>query len=122
MKFNSQYFCPDVLPDIQQNICSSSRRKTLKCILLDLDNAPIHNSPLSSEKIESATDQKARHLHSSLDLAQSNFVLFGDLKERLRGTSFIPGDDLIFAMRPLFSDIPEMVLEDVLTNWTARLS
>jgi hypothetical protein len=32
-KYNSECFCQHVIPDIQQNICSSSRRKTLKRIL-----------------------------------------------------------------------------------------
>jgi hypothetical protein len=36
MKYNSQYFCQHMSPDIQQNSCLSSRRKTLKDILLRL--------------------------------------------------------------------------------------
>jgi hypothetical protein len=48
-KYNSQYFCQHVIPDIhiQQNICSSGHRTTLNGILLYLDNAQAHNSRLS---------------------------------------------------------------------------
>jgi hypothetical protein len=60
MKYDSQSFCQYVIPDIQQAICSSSGRKTLKGILLHLDNAPRRNSQLSSEKIESAKAQRVR--------------------------------------------------------------
>jgi hypothetical protein len=62
MKNNSQYFCQNVILDNQQSICSSSPRKTLKGILLHLDNARAHNSRLSSEKIESAKAQRVPHL------------------------------------------------------------
>jgi hypothetical protein len=60
-KYNSQYFCQHIIPDIQQNICSSSRRNILKAILLHLGNAPAHNSQLSSENIESAKAQRGLH-------------------------------------------------------------
>jgi hypothetical protein len=39
MKCNSQYFRQYVIPNIQQNFCSSSRRKILNGILLHLGNA-----------------------------------------------------------------------------------
>jgi hypothetical protein len=63
MKYISQCFCQHVIPDIhiQQNICSSSRSKTLKDILLHLDNAPAHNSRLSSEKLAFAKAQSVTH-------------------------------------------------------------
>jgi hypothetical protein len=66
-KRNSQGFWRHVIPDFQQNICSSSRRKPLKGILLHLDNATVHNSQFSSEKIESAKTQRVLHPHYSLD-------------------------------------------------------
>jgi hypothetical protein len=60
-KYNSQSFCQHVILDIQQSICSSIRRKPLKGILWHLDNAPAHNSRLSSDKIESAKAQRVPH-------------------------------------------------------------
>jgi hypothetical protein len=69
MKYNSQYFCQHVILDthINQYICSSSRRKTLKEILLDLDNAPAHNSRVSSGKIESTQAHRVSHPRDSPD-------------------------------------------------------
>jgi hypothetical protein len=70
MKYNSQYFCQHVIPHIQQNICSSSRRKSLKDILLHLDKATAHNLRPSSEKIESAKAQRVPHAPYSPDQTQ----------------------------------------------------
>jgi histone-lysine N-methyltransferase SETMAR len=81
MKCNSQYFCQDVIPDLQQNIRSSSCRTTLKGLLLHLDNALAHNLRLSSEKIESAKAQRVPHSPYDPDLAPSDFFLFGYQKE-----------------------------------------
>jgi hypothetical protein len=91
-------------------------------ILLRLDNASDRDSRLSSEKIESAKAQRVPHLRYNPDRAPSNFFLFGYMKEKLRGTSFTARDDLIFAIRYIFSEIPEMVLKNVFTNWITRLS
>jgi hypothetical protein len=41
MKSNSQYTYEYVIADIRQNVCSSSRRKTLEDILLHLYNASV---------------------------------------------------------------------------------
>jgi hypothetical protein len=51
-----------------------------------------------------------------------NDFFFGYLKEKLHGISFTTSDDLPFAIWHIFSEIPEMVLKNVLTNWIARLS
>jgi histone-lysine N-methyltransferase SETMAR len=122
MKYNSEHFCRHVIPDIRQNIYSSSRIKTLKDILLHLDNAPVHNSRLSSEKIESTNPQRMPHPPYGPDRVPSDFFLFSYLRETLRRRSFSTSDDLIFAIRPIFSEIPEMGLKDVLTNWIAPLA
>jgi hypothetical protein len=91
-------------------------------ILLHLDNALDCDSRLSSEKIESAKAQRVLHLHYNPGRAPSNFFLFSYMKEKLRGTSFTARDDLIFAIWHIFSEIPEMVLKNVFTNWITRLS
>jgi hypothetical protein len=74
-----------MIPDIGQTICPLSRRKTLDGIFLHLDHAPVHNSRLSSEKIESAKVERVLHQPYSPDLALSDFFLFDYLKEQLRG-------------------------------------
>jgi hypothetical protein len=121
-KSNSQYFCQHVISDIQRNIWSSGRRKTLKDLFLRLDIAPSHNSPPFSEKIESANAQRAPHPRDSPASVPNGFFCFRSLKEKFRGTSFTKGDDLIFVVRQIFSDIPEMALKNVFTNWITRLS
>jgi hypothetical protein len=56
------------------------------------------------------------------DPTPSGFFLFDFLKENFRRTFFTMSDDLIFVIRQIFSEIPEMALEHVLTNWITRLS
>jgi hypothetical protein len=56
------------------------------------------------------------------DQRPSDFFLFRYLKEKLRGTSFTTSDDLIFGMRQVFSEIPEMALKNVFINWITTLS
>jgi hypothetical protein len=56
-----------IIPDIQQNICSSSHRQTLKRILLHFDNASAYSLRLSSEKIESTKAEILPHRPHSPD-------------------------------------------------------
>jgi hypothetical protein len=56
------------------------------------------------------------------DLAPSDSFFFVYLKEKLCGTSFTTNDDLIFAIRQIFSESPEMEVKNVLPNWITRLS
>jgi hypothetical protein len=122
VKSNSQYFCQHVIPDIQQNICSSSRRKTLNDSLLHLDNAKAHNSRFCSEKSESATAQRVPHPLYGPDGAPSDFLLFGSLKEEFLGMSLTWSDDFIFPIRQIFDEIPEITLKNVFTNWISSAS
>jgi hypothetical protein len=87
-----------------------------------LSSALARNSPLSSGKIESAKAQRMSHPLYRPDPAPSDFVAFDYLKEKLSGTSFTQSDDLVFAIRQIFSEIPEMALKNVFTNWITRLS
>jgi hypothetical protein len=121
-KYNSQYFCQYAIPDIKENISSSSRRTTLKLLLLHLENASAHNSRLSSEKIESATAQRVAHRPCCPDGAPSDFFLYASLNGKLRETLFTANDDLTFAIGVMISEIPEMVRENVFTNSIMRPS
>jgi hypothetical protein len=56
------------------------------------------------------------------DLSPSYFFLFVYRKEKLRETSFTTSDDLIFVIKQIFSQIPEIVLKNVFRNWITRLS
>jgi hypothetical protein len=122
MKYNSQCSGQDVIPVIQQNICLSGRRRTLKDILLRLDNARSRNLRLFSEKIESAKAQRAPLSPYDSDSGPSDFFPFRYLKEKHRDTSSSMSDDRIFALQSDVSEIPEIVLKNVFTNWITRLT
>jgi hypothetical protein len=59
---------------------------------------------------------------SQPDLAPRGFFLFDYPKEKLRGASFTTSDDLIFAIRQIFSEIQEKLLKNASTNRITRLS
>jgi hypothetical protein len=129
MNYNSRHFCEDIIPDIQQNICSSGRRKTLNNILLHLASCILHLASciLTMQQLiicdvlqKALNPQKPKEAASTFwpspDRPRSDFFLFSYLKEKLRGRSFPTSHDLIFAIRQILSEIPEMVLKNVFTN------
>jgi hypothetical protein len=126
MKYNSQYFCHMVIPDIRQTISSSSRRKTLKIILLHLDNAQFHDSRLFQKRLNPHKPTECRiHLlpQTKHQVTSSPLVIWKKNPARhpsLRATS--GGRRSFFAIWQMFSEISEMALNNMLTNWITRLS
>jgi hypothetical protein len=79
----SGYPAKHLLFEPQQNFEGDS-------ILLHLDNAPAHNSRLSSEMIKSVKAQRVPYPRYRSDRAPSDFFLFGCLKENPVGHLSLP--------------------------------
>jgi hypothetical protein len=43
-RYNAEFFCVSVLPDIEKNLCDGKRKKTLRSVSLYLDNARAHKA------------------------------------------------------------------------------
>jgi 5,10-methylene-tetrahydrofolate dehydrogenase/methenyl tetrahydrofolate cyclohydrolase len=44
MNYNTTFFVESVVPDLVEHVCQENRRKTLRGIMVHLDNAPPHNN------------------------------------------------------------------------------
>jgi transposase len=102
-------------------ICSQRRRRSLKGIVIHLDNARPHNSKESTQVLQDTKARRASHPPYSPDLAPSDFFLFGALKEKLAGSSFSGPDDLISAIHQKFGEFTKDTLLRVYKNWAMRL-
>jgi len=119
--YNAAYFCDTVVPNLRSEICTQRRRRTLRGIVIHMDNARPHNAKISVEALESIKAKRVEHPPYSPDLAPSDFFLFGVLKEKLSGSSFSSSEDLISKIRGKFAQLDKEMLHRVYFNWIERL-
>jgi hypothetical protein len=122
MKYNTTFFVESVVPDLVERSCQESRRKTLRAIMVHLDNARPHNSRKSEAAL---TATKTRRIHApaySPDPSPTAFFLFGMLKERMLGTSYSLPDQLMSAISELIASVPKDQHVSVHKNWMKRLN
>ena len=79
-----------------------SRGKIRRGVLLLHDNAPAHKSRLSMAAIHGCRFQLVDHPPFSADLAPRDYFLFGNLKQRLRGTKFRDDSEVQSAVEEYF--------------------
>jgi hypothetical protein len=91
--YNSTFFCDSVGSDFVESICTYSRRKTLKEIIVHLEDA-----------------RRVWHPASSPDLAPNNFFLFGYVKSKLPDLAIRSREDLICEIRLIFDEILKVTL------------
>ena len=118
--FNSTYFIDHILTplfNIKENIWSEAGSRRM---WLHLDNCKVHNSKLSSEKIEEYGFKRAPHPPYSPDIAPSDSFLFGYAKTKLRGHYFESIDELIEAIIQIFHGISEEKKREVFEAWIKR--
>jgi hypothetical protein len=71
--YNSTFFYDSVVSDLVESICSHSRRKTLKDIMVYLNNGYPHNSKKSTECLEQFRIRRVPHPDHGTDLAPNDF-------------------------------------------------
>jgi hypothetical protein len=81
--YDSAFFCNIVLPSLFDVIALYSRRKSLKGLYINLNNARSHDTRRSTECLHAKKIHRIPHLAYSSDLAPSTFFLFGDVKRKL---------------------------------------
>jgi hypothetical protein len=122
MKYNTTFFVESVAPDLVEPVCQESRRKTLRGIMVHLDNVQPHNIRKSQAAL---TPTKARRIPApvySPDLSPTDIFLFRMLKERMSGTSYSSSDEVISAISELIASLPKDQLVSVYKNWMNRLN
>jgi hypothetical protein len=86
-----------------------------------MDNCRIHFSNATEQFITENHIGRVRHLPSSLDLAPSNFWLFGHVKASLVVQTFDEPEQLLEAITEFSNEIqpPEMVA--IFNHWVERV-
>jgi hypothetical protein len=116
MKYNTTSFVESVIPDLVKQVCHESRRKTLRGIIVHLDNPRRYNSKKSEVPLTTTKTRRIPVPTYSPDLSPSGFFLLGMLKERTSGPSFSLPDELSYAINELIASLQEDQLANVYKN------
>jgi hypothetical protein len=90
-------------------------------LVLQMDNASPHRARLAARNQEENRITASPYPVFALELAPSDFFLFGALKGQHSGRVFESPDELIEAIREIASAIPRTILERVFLEWKERL-
>jgi hypothetical protein len=82
--YNSIFFCDVVVSDLLENVCTHSRRQTLKRVWVHVDNACLHNSKKSNECLAKFHARRVPHPIYSPYFAPSDFFIFGTVKTEMQ--------------------------------------
>ena len=97
----SEYYS-SLLVKLREEIRRKRRGKLAKGVLFHQDNAPIHKAARSMATIRENGFEIIEHPPYSPDLAPSDYFLFGNLKNYLRGTSYGSDNDVFEAVEGYF--------------------
>jgi hypothetical protein len=112
----SQYLLIDIKLQ-KESDNSNNRRKTFKLSFVHLDNACPPNCKQPQESIQASKAKRLPHPVQSLDLAPSNFFLFGNLKEKLTGFHCPTRSELKSTISTIFAEIHRESLLAVFNSW-----
>jgi hypothetical protein len=115
------FFGDVVFPDLLENICAGRRRRTLKGVIMHLDDARPHNSRKSNECLTEFRARGIPYPAYSPDRAPSDFFLFGTVKAELQNYEIHSREDLILAIRGIFDQMSKEALISVSVSRTERL-
>lgn len=118
---NSQYYC-NLLDRLDKNIREKRPGLRKKKILFHQDNARVHTSVVTMAKFSELKYDLVEHPPYSPDLAPSDFHLFRNLKQFLRGKRFSSDEEVVAAVDQYFVDLPETHFKDGIhlleKNWS----
>ena len=120
-KFNST-FVLELLEELSKVVLRFRPKLGLRNLILHWDNATPHRSSVTMSRLADFGLSVPSHPPYSPDVAPSDFFLFGYLKDRIRGNSFMTTDELVSRITSLISEIPRLTLEKVFQEWKDRLS
>jgi hypothetical protein len=98
-----------IKPSLVQDICSSSRRRSLKHLQVHFENAPRHNSRQSNDCLHGTKTRRMAQPADSPDLGPSDFFLFGLLKQYIQGVHFLDRETLKSPICRIFNEIDREV-------------
>ena len=120
-KYNSEFCTTHALPGLDTTLCESRPKYGARGISLHWDSARPHTAKATRVAAESLGVKFLPHPPYSLDLAPSDFFLFGYPKEKIKGEQFTGSDDILCRLRVLMEELNEETLLRVYENWKIRL-
>ena len=120
-KFNSGYFCSNVLEPLAQ-ILGSGRNSHSPRPIVHFDNATPHRSARTENCFEACGFHHAPQPPYSPDISPCDFFLFGDLKTKLKGEEFETLEALQGRVEELLGHISPELMERVYEHWIERLN
>jgi hypothetical protein len=102
MRYDTEFLCSFVLPDIERNLCDGKRRKMLRDVYFPLDNAPAHIAKRSRHEIARTRAARVANPAYSPDAAPSDFFLFGYLNDEMASFTANSPADILCEIRRIF--------------------
>jgi hypothetical protein len=90
-------------------------------LIVHADNARPYTAKMTSQFMEQNSMKRAPHPADSPDLAPSDFLPLGYVKQLLSGCQFADQDSLLQGASDVLVDIKKVILESVFHNWMERL-
>lgn len=108
---NSEYYC-NLLDQLDLKIREKRPGLQHKKIIFHQDNARVHKSVLTMAKFNELKYELLEHPPYSPDLAPSDYFLFRNLKQFLRGKRFSSNEEAIATVQQYFESLPETYYRD----------
>jgi hypothetical protein len=115
--YNSHFFTEIILPNIVENLSVVRHKLRATAAHLHIDNAKLHNSRLSLQKIEEYGFIRVPQPPYPPGLAPYDFFLFGYLKSQLEGKTFFDENSLKTEVERILREIPITLLCSVMEDW-----
>jgi hypothetical protein len=120
--YNSHFFMEIILPSMVENFPVARHKLRETAAHLHIDNAKLHDSPLSIQKIEEYGLIHVRQPPYPPGLAPCDFSLFGYLKSPLEGKTFFAENSLKTEVERILREIPITLLCFVMEGLVHRLN
>ena len=108
---NSEYYC-SLLNQLDEKIREKRPGLQHKQIIFHQNNSPAHKGVEIMTKFNELKYELLEHLPYSPDLASSDYYLFRNLKQFLRGKRFSSNEEAITAVDGYFAELPESHYSD----------
>jgi hypothetical protein len=119
--YNTQCFISHILEPLLLALFPDGRKPHSRRLSLQLDNCRVHCSKVSERFFAGNSIIRVAHSPYSLDLAPSNFWLFGHMKAASKGQQFPGSEDLLTGIQEFLSQVQRSELEFVVHHWVERV-
>ena len=120
-RFNSEFMVNCILPELSDKMFQFRKKNGPEEMYVHMDNAPSHNSRMTSKKMTQFEMKKLDHPSFSPDVSPCDFWLFSKTKNRLKGKTFSTENELFEAVDDFLKKITKDEIKSVYQEWIRRL-